>query len=142
MTQRILFPSPILSSPILLVLPMMFLWTVTVRAQPANDECAAAIVVSTVPFANVVDTTAATVAAGDPVHTPCTDTQDSHTVWYRFTPATTGTVTAFTGGSSYDTVMAVFSGSCAGLTPEICIALLPLLARAPSARNCRNGLQK
>jgi hypothetical protein len=120
MTQRTLFPSPIVSSLILLVFSMMFLWTVTVHAQPANDECAAAIVVSTVPFANVVDTTAATVAAGDPVHTPCTSTQDSHTVWYRFTPAMTGTVTAFTGGSDYDTVMAVFSGSCDALTPVAC----------------------
>lgn len=42
------------------------------------------------------------------------------TAWYKFTPATNGTVTLSTAGSTYDTVLAVHTGICGALTPVAC----------------------
>lgn len=54
-------------------------------APPANDDVGAATVVGTLPFSDTVDTSEATVAAGD---LDCSGLEDTHTVWYTITPQT------------------------------------------------------
>src|SRR5262249_34699537 len=46
--------------------------------------------------------------------------QNSNTVWYRFTAPTAGTVRFDTFGSSYDTVLTAYSGTCGALTEVAC----------------------
>jgi hypothetical protein len=64
----------------LLVLP-----TSALAAAPANDDITAATVISALPFADTVDTSEATAAAGD---LDCSGLEDTHTVWYVITPTT------------------------------------------------------
>lgn len=64
----------------LLVLP-----TSALAAAPANDDVTAATVISALPFADTVDTSEATAAAGD---LDCSGLEDTHTVWYAITPTT------------------------------------------------------
>jgi hypothetical protein len=64
----------------LLVLP-----TSALAAAPTNDEVTAATVISALPFADTVDTSEATAAAGD---LDCSGLEDTHTVWYVITPTT------------------------------------------------------
>jgi len=78
--------------------------------QPANDSCGAATVIASIPFSETVDTTAAT--TGDEDQSICGCNPNSNSVWYAFTPTTPGTVTIDTFGSTYDTVLDVFTGSC------------------------------
>jgi hypothetical protein len=54
-------------------------------AAPTNDDVAAAMVISGLPFADTVDTSEATAAAGD---LDCSGLEDTHTVWYAITPTT------------------------------------------------------
>src|SRR6266545_3056 len=54
-------------------------------AAPANDDVTAATVISALPFADTVDTSEATAAAGD---LDCSGLEDTHTVWYTITPQT------------------------------------------------------
>ncbi len=60
-------------------------------------------------------TTPATTEAGDPTPS-CGKGARSKSVWYQFTAPSDGTISADTFGSSYDTVLSVFSGSCGTLT--------------------------
>jgi hypothetical protein len=83
---------------------------------PGNDTCAGAIPlvggeVSTTNTANATST-------GDPV--PGCQGSAGKGVWYTYTPASSGTVSVSTCGSTYDTVLAVYSGSCGSLTPVAC----------------------
>src|SRR6266481_8015052 len=85
--------------------------------QPA--DCVAATVVPALPYVNTRDTTTATTDPNDPIHsTPgCgSGTQDSNSVWYSFTPLTSGLVNATTFASNYDTLLNVYTGPC-GTTP-------------------------
>lgn len=83
---------------------------VTYGTLPLNDEETRPTVIGALPFAATEDTQLATAASGDPVHS-CTGRQDSNSVWFRLTPATSGTVTVDTFGSSYDTVLTVYLAS-------------------------------
>ena len=80
---------------------------------PSNDQCVGAIALS----ANVIrtDDTANATSTGDP--TPTCQTSFGKGVWYTFTPATSGTLTVSSCGSNFDTVLQVYTGSCAALTP-------------------------
>lgn len=53
-----------------------------------------------------VDTTGATSEAGEPVHAGV----GSSSLWFRLTPGQTGTLVVDSGGSSFDTVLAVYVG--------------------------------
>src|SRR5688572_4063257 len=78
-----------------------------------NDECAGAVILQpNVPF--VMSTTNAT-DTGD--SDPACQRNFGGGVWFRFTPANTGTVTISTCGSDFDTVLQVYSGSCDALVP-------------------------
>jgi N-acetylneuraminic acid mutarotase len=46
--------------------------------------------------------------------------QGYRTAWYKFVPPISGIVTIHTKGSTYDTVLAVYAGSCGALTQLAC----------------------
>ena len=58
-------------------------------------------------------------AAGEPMPM-CGENPPAKTVWYRYTPSAAGTVTANTAGSTYDTVLNVYSGTNSPTTFVIC----------------------
>jgi hypothetical protein len=76
-------------------------------AAPSNDRYGNAAVISSVPFETTVDTSSATASPGDP---DCGSS--SHTVWYRFTPAVSGTYTFDVNGlwDSGGPALGVFAG--------------------------------
>ena len=83
---------------------------------PLNDQCDGATnMVENNSYAQ--DTTCAT-SFGDPV--PNCTTNFGNGVWYEFTPSADESVTISTRGSSYDTVLAVYTGRCNSLTPIEC----------------------
>lgn len=86
---------------------------------PGNDECANATVINSNNFAETIDASTATTGAGDPV-TICGGQVHNGSVWYTFTPVSSGTVDIETCGSNYDTVLALWSGSCGSLTAVTC----------------------
>ena len=81
-----------------------------------NDECTGAIAL-TAGAQTVFDTSiSATLSA--PAW-PCA-TSGAADLWYSFTATTNGTVEFTTCGSSYDTALEVFEGTCAALTSVGC----------------------
>ncbi len=86
----------------------------------ANDEIANAVVVSGNSYATSQDSTIATTASNDPV-LPCGSVSTgSASVWYRFTPNSTGLLEVNTNGSNYDTMLAVWRGNAGNLTNIAC----------------------
>lgn len=83
---------------------------------PGNDTCAGAIPL--VGGETATTNTANATSTGDPV--PGCQGSAGKGVWYSYTPVSSGTVSISTCGSTYDTVLAVYSGSCGSLTPVIC----------------------
>src|SRR5262249_23924754 len=91
-------------------------------AAPSNDACAAAIVIPSnatafnpAPFCTV----GAVTRAGDPAES-CGFTTNSNPVYYSFTPCGDGRITVDTNGSSYDTVLSIFTGTCGTPTEASC----------------------
>lgn len=87
----------------------------TASVATAQDECATAVTATlgAVPF----DTTAATLSAEV---WPCA-LGGGADIWYTVTPTSaTNTLRIETCGSSYDTALEVFTGSCGALVPLIC----------------------
>jgi PKD domain len=86
-------------------------------APPANDNFADAKTVSTLPYSDTVDVTAATTEQGEPTSS-CTGYQQSGSAWYRFTPSESGSVSAT---ANYPNLVAAYSGpSLANLTSLGC----------------------
>lgn len=90
--------------------------TYTSPEAPSNDAIAAAEDVGThhggpVNYTDSALTSVATVEPTDPVF-PYTSNprKGANTVWYRFTPVSNGTLTINTSGSSYDTILGVWTG--------------------------------
>jgi hypothetical protein len=81
---------------------------VTFAAQPPQpgDERPAPIAITSTPFADTRNVRSHTVSDSDPIHS-CTGLRDGRTVWYSFTPTSSGTATLSTAGSNYDTVLTV-----------------------------------
>ena len=82
----------------------------------AGDHCDFPIVanVGAVAFSTVGATTAG------PTPTGCT-TNFGNDIWYRFTPASSGTATVNTcAASSFDSYLLAYSGSCGSLTQIVC----------------------
>ncbi|HET6398846.1 MAG TPA: S8 family serine peptidase, partial [Candidatus Thermoplasmatota archaeon] len=84
--------------------------------RPANDNFAHAHVITTTPYERRQSTSGATTEAGEPA--PCGNM--AATVWYRWTPTGSGTATADTFGSDFDTVLAVYTGSWGSLVNVAC----------------------
>jgi hypothetical protein len=92
----------------------------TLAAPPPNDDIANAVTVTEpLPFSNSVSTVEATAAPDDPLP-GCTFIFDGATVWYAYTPSTSGYINANTAGSDYDTVLSAFTGSPGTLTEIAC----------------------
>ena len=81
---------------------------------PANDDASSPQLVPALPAVIVTTTLGSTLAATDPIL--CTGYRGSSTVWYRFTAPMTGSLVLHTAGSSYDTVLAVFTQENNALT--------------------------
>ena len=77
-------------------------------AAPGNDLFANAITTTSVPFMHTLDTAGATVEVAEDAN-PCSPV--GSTVWYRFIAPTAAAYQADTLGSSFDTVIAVYTGS-------------------------------
>ena len=90
----------------------------TVLLQPANHLCNSAFVVSGFFYTNEQSTINAS-SSGDPIPS-CIGTQFGKGVWYVFTPATSGNLMVDTIGSSFDTVLGIYSGTCGTLTQIGC----------------------
>jgi len=82
----------------------------------ANDACALPSVITAAPYANSVVTSTATSVSSDPA-VGCGNGSRARSVWYRYSAVTNGPVTADTFGTSYDTILAVYTGSCSALRP-------------------------
>jgi hypothetical protein len=103
---------------------MSFLWGVVgwtflvaaAHAQPANDNFADAVTLS----GDVVSTTGSNVGAtreaGEPQHA---GNATSASVWWRWTANRSGTVNVDTVGSSFDTVLAIYTGATVNGLTEI-----------------------
>jgi Big-like domain-containing protein len=92
---------------------------VVVAPAPANDNFANAISITTNSFSDTRDSSAATTQTSDPAP-PCSQdptqipftTGISNTIWYKFVPTASGTISDVdTIGSSYDTVLSIWTGS-------------------------------
>ena len=80
---------------------------------PTGNCFSTAVAITAVPYTNSKSTTGATLETGEP--RPCGSI--GGTVWYTYTPSTSGTKITDTVGSAYDTVLAVYTGSTlTGLT--------------------------
>jgi hypothetical protein len=87
---------------------------------PANDDCANAIPITSIPFTSTVDNTAATLEAGEP---PSVCTNTGATIWYSYTNSSPNiqTVNMNTWASApMDTVLETFTGTCGALVPLGC----------------------
>ena len=78
-------------------------------APPGNDNFAAATVITGTRVTKTGDSTnGASTEPGEPSHAGVTN---GGSIWYAWTPAANGPVTIHTGGSNFDTVLAVYTGS-------------------------------
>jgi hypothetical protein len=95
---------------------------------PSNDRFAAAAAVGRLPFTDTIDSTAATVEAGEP--NICTSPPSEKTAWYVFRPTTTSSVTARVGAGFDVPAVAVYTGdSVNALTQLGCAWFDPLTLR-------------
>jgi hypothetical protein len=84
-----------------------------------NDACSNTTTIAAVPYSGTAVTTAATIEATDPAPT-CGNHSRGKSVWYSFTAPATGTLTANTFGSSYDTILSAYTGSCGAFASVSC----------------------
>jgi hypothetical protein len=90
---------------------------------PPNDYFTRSISIGSLPYTNTEDTTEATHDSADPLQTCTTGgaNPNSHSVWYDYNNAAGGNLlTAYTYGSSYDTVLAVYTGGWGALNQVAC----------------------
>jgi len=100
---------------------------VVVAPAPANDNFANAINITSTSFTDTKDSSGATPQAADPVPACAQNPQipfvtgTSNTIWYKVVPTTSGNANIDTIGSSYDSVLSVWSGtSQSALAPVAC----------------------
>src|SRR5690606_9507660 len=83
--------------------------------RPANDDFASATPITTTSASIAATTTGATIEAGELPHD---GVAGGARVWYQWRAGDTGRATISTQGSSYDTVLAVYTGTAVNaLTP-------------------------
>ncbi len=88
--------------------------------QPASDDINAAVTVTGVPFSHTMTTTRAGDSNDDPIVPVCNLAPGRNSVWYAYTPTASGWVSMDTFQSSYDTVLAVWSGNRGALSLVAC----------------------
>jgi hypothetical protein len=96
----------LLAGLVLMVLLLFAGAKVAQAAPPANDDFANAIVVGALPYSNSQTTVDATLEFDE--QQPC---GVGSTVWYSFTPTTSGIFEVDTLGSNFDTIVAVYTGN-------------------------------
>jgi hypothetical protein len=84
-----------------------------------SDAFTNASVISSTPYVDAQIVGAATSEANDPI-LPCSVGQGHNSVWYRFTPTSSERMLIRTLGSTYDTVLGVWTGSAGSLTNQAC----------------------
>ena len=84
-----------------------------------NDDFGSAVQMQGSVFGNSQAVDGATTATDDPAFA-CVSGQKYNTVWYRYTPSESGTLIIDTFGSSYDTVLAAWTGSRGALVNRAC----------------------
>ncbi len=95
---------------ILIFLPLL-LPSPSLAAPPTNDDFDSATTIPELPFTDNMDATDATWSQDDPQ-----DCSSNGSVWYSYTPSTDLRIEANTFGSSYDTVLSVYTGSRGALS--------------------------
>jgi hypothetical protein len=90
-------PSVALSGILAIVLVIAAMPSAALAAPPTNDNFAQATVIGALPFTDTLVSTEATSEPGEPF--PCSGSFPQ-TVWYTFTPSTTGQYRASTSGST------------------------------------------
>ncbi len=99
---------------------------------PANDNFGRAKVITTLPSTETVDSTNATRQAREPVPSCAAHYPANRTLWYAYTPQTSGFMVATLGGNF--PILAVYTGSSlAGLSERYCTSYgssLPFMAVA------------
>jgi len=100
---------------------------VVVAPAPINDNFASAINITTNAFTDTRDSSGATMQTSDPIPACAQNVQigfttgTSNTIWYKFTPTSNGTIMDVdTIGSSYDTVLSIWTGTAGSLTAFAC----------------------
>ncbi|MFZ5856462.1 MAG: fibronectin type III domain-containing protein [Chloroflexota bacterium] len=89
-------------------------------AVPNNDLIANAVKINTAVYnGTVVDVAGATTSAADPIIS-CGASKHQDSVWYTFTPISSGEVRINTLNSQYDTVLAIFKGTPGALIEMGC----------------------
>ncbi|HAV78537.1 MAG TPA: hypothetical protein DCX53_14405 [Anaerolineae bacterium] len=88
---------------------------VAFAAPPLNDNWASATDVPSIPYTDSINTSEATVQTGEPrVNVSCDGNLlevGNNTVWYKYTPASTGFISFDTVGTDYDTYIAAWTGN-------------------------------
>ncbi len=87
----------------------------------ANDDFGEALVIPGVPYQHSQSTAGASIAPTDP-SIDCADpvSKGGRSVWFRYTPDFTGQLNVNTCGSSYDTVLALWTGTEGALQLVAC----------------------
>ena len=80
-------------------------------AAPANDNFASRIALSGAVVTTSGSTVEATTEAGEPFHYTSGQTNGGHSVWWSWTAPVSGQSTITTAGSSYDTILAIYTGA-------------------------------
>src|SRR5688572_5502713 len=86
------------------------------QAAPLNDDCSAAIAVTSVPFTTTIDVTDATAAVTDPATDCDADAPGAPGVWFTYTAAAPISLQIDTFGSDFDTTVMVYGGACGAET--------------------------
>src|SRR2546422_886130 len=93
---------------------------VWIQQLPAsNDAFANATVITTLPFSDAVDISAASMEAGEPPSSCSGGSSSQRTVWYSFTPVVTAVVRASVN-AGFSTVVGVYTGGLGGLAEITC----------------------
>ncbi len=94
-----------------------------IMAQPVNDDCSAAVAVGTLPWTSSAYNVTLATTTGDPTNS-C-QANRARSIWFTFTPATTGSYYFSTCQSDAplstlpDIVMGVYTGSCGGAFTQV-----------------------
>ena len=96
-------------------------WSFSTVGSGNNDDFITPLVISSFPYTHTQGVGAYTTASNDPVLT-CMDFTDARykTAWYSYTAGSSGTLTLDTSASTYDTLLAVWTGSLGSLVSVGC----------------------
>jgi hypothetical protein len=95
-------------------------FNVSAPPAPANDNFSSATQIAALPFSDTLDSTVSTLEPGEPTPSCPGSSPPAGSVWYVFTPATSGSVSA-SADSSFSNEVAAYTGtSVSNLTPVGC----------------------